>query len=109
MHLNTVVNLIDSYRREQNIEVLVETWNGESARFYTDLPPYIKTFTHCYGAWQPPKVQFHTNTTVATKTSVVQKADLIVTLNKALAEKKLRLPRNNFMLIKQLAIYRDGY
>lgn len=108
MHLNAVVNLIEAYRHDNNLEMLVETYNGESARFYTDLPPYIKLFTHCYGAWQPEKVRTDNENPIPKKTSMIQKADLIVTLNKALADHKIKLPKSNLTLSRQLSIYREA-
>lgn len=107
MHLNALCNLIDEYREGNNIEMLLETWNGESARFYQDLPPYIQTFTHCYGAWQPNKVRTDNDNPVTSKTAQVKKADLIVTLKKVLADKNLRIPKANQNLVRQLSIYKE--
>lgn len=108
MHLNTLVNLIEAYRHDNNLEMLVETWNGESARFFTDLPPYIKAFTHCYGAWQPQTVKIENDNPLPKKTSLIQKADLIVGLVKALADEEIKIPKNNTYLTRQLNIYREN-
>lgn len=107
MHLNTLINLVEAYREGNNIEILLETWNGESARFYLDLPDYIKTFTHCYGAWQPPTIKTDNDNPVPSRTATIKKADIIVTLNKALADHKLKIPKSNRDLIRQLSIYRE--
>ena len=50
MHLYELCNLVDRYLYNHNVEMVVETWNGESARFYQDLPPYIQAFSHTYGS-----------------------------------------------------------
>ena len=87
--------------------MLLETWNGESARFYLDLPPYIKAITHCYGAWQPQTVKTDNDNPVPNPSANIKKADLIVTLNKALADRKIKIPKSNRDLIRQLSIYRE--
>lgn len=107
MHLNALMNLIDAYLNGNNVEMLIETWNGESARFYQDLPPYIQSFTHCYGAWQPNRIRTDNDNPVPTKTANIKKADLIVTLKKVLADHELRIPKNNVDLIRQLSIYKE--
>lgn len=108
MHLNALVNLVEAYLHSNNVEILLETYNGESARFYLDLPPYIKLFTRCYGAWQPERIKTDNDNPIVKKTSAIQKADLIVALNKALAEHKVKLPKNNFRLTEQLTIYKEA-
>lgn len=107
MQLNSLCNLIDNYKDGSNIEVLLETWNGESARFYLDLPPYIQGITRCYGAWQPNKLRTDNDNPNASKTSPIKKADLLVALQKALAQKTLKIPRSNTKLLEQLQIYRE--
>lgn len=106
MHLNALVNLVDSYHRENNISILLETWNGESVRFYHDLPPYIQSFTRTYGAWQParPSGDF---THPPSKTKLIKKADLLVVLKKTLADHNIKLPSDDTKLFEQLQIYRE--
>ena len=108
MHLHALLNLIDNYRKGNNIEILLETYNGESARFYQDLPPYIRSITHCYGAWQPDKMRSDNDNPVKKKTSSIQKADLIVTLAKVLSEKAIKIPKKNQHLVRQLSIYKEN-
>lgn len=105
MHLNALCNLVDNYYHENNLKVLLETWNGESIRFYHDLPPYIKAITRTYGAWQPTPAKGNTNK-VPSKTKLIKKADLLVVLKKALAAQDIKIP-NNIELLKQLQIYRE--
>lgn len=107
MHLNALCNLVDNYRHEGNLDILLETWNGESARFYHDLPPYIKAITRTYGAWQPAKQRTDNENKETTKTRLIKKADLLVALKKTLADNNLRLPRNNTKLLEQMQIYRE--
>lgn len=107
MHLNALCNLVDAYydTNRPNLKILLETWNGESVRFYHDLPPYIKAITRTYGAWQPTPAKSNTNRTPS-KTKLIKKADLLVALKKALSEKTLKIP-NDIELLKQLQIYRE--
>lgn len=107
MHLNYLCNLFDSYKDGNNIEMAIETSNGESARFYMDLPPYIKAVTHTYGAWQPDKVKTDNKNLPPNKTTKVLKADLLVALKKVLAAKELKIPKQDYQLIKQLSIYKE--
>lgn len=107
MHLNALCNLVDSYRNENNLQMVVETWNGESARFYTDLPPYIKSFTTTYGAWQPTRLTVKSDNPPPTRGNQVKKADIIVALKKILASHELLIPAQNYHLIEQLSIYKE--
>lgn len=108
MHLNFLVNLVESYRNENNIQLIIETFNGESARFYDDLPPYIKSFTYTYGSWQPNKIATDNKNPAAKRSTMIKKADIIVALKKILASKNLKIPKNDYPLIKQLSIYKEN-
>lgn len=108
MHLQVLTEIVEKYRNGNNLEMLIETWNGESARFFTDLPPYIKAFTHCYGAWQPDTVKTDNDNPMPKKTSLIKKADLIVGLVKAMADQKIKVPKDNVKLTRQLQIYREN-
>lgn len=107
MHLNALCNLVDSYRDNDNIEMVVETFNGESARFYEDLPPYIKAFTHTYGSWQPSKIRTDNDNPAPNRTAQIKKADILVALKKILSAHEILLPKHNYELIKQLNIYKE--
>lgn len=108
MHLNVLCNLVDSYRNGNNIQMIIETFNGESARFYDDLPPYMKTFTHTYGSWQPNKITTDNKNPAAKRSTMIKKADIIVALKKILASHNLKIPKNDYQLIKQLSIYKEN-
>ena len=107
MHLNALCNLFDSYRNGNNIRMIVETFNGESARFYHDLPPYIKAATVTYGSWQPNRQDTDNDNPSAKRTSQIKKADILVALIKVLAAHEIKLPRKGYELIKQLSIYKE--
>lgn len=108
MHLNVLCNLFDSYRNENNIQMVVETFNGESARFYEDLPPYIKDVTHTFGSWQPNRHTTDNKNPTPKRTSQIKKADIIVALKKILAAHEIRIPKTDYPLIKQMSIYREN-
>ena len=107
MHLNALCNLVDAYRDGNNMEMVVETFNGESARFYEDLPPYIKGFTHTYGTWQPSKVRTDNDNPMPSRAAQVKKADILIALKKILSAHEVLLPKHNYELIKQLNIYKE--
>ena len=54
-HLNDFLDIFYSYKQGDNIRHMLETWNGESARFYLDLPYEVQLLTKCYGSWQPER------------------------------------------------------
>ena len=107
IHLMDLIKLVDSYLDNGNVEILIETWNGESARFYQDLPPYIQAITKTYGSWQPSKVRTENKNPVINKTATIKKADILVALRKLLSAKEIKLPRQNYELIKQVYIYKE--
>ena len=107
MHLNAFCNLVDSYRNGSNLNIALETFNGESARFYEDLPPYIRVITKTFGTWQPSKLHTENKNPIPSRSAQVKKADIIVALKKLLAEHGLKIPKNDHQLIKQLQIYKE--
>lgn len=107
MHLNALCNLYDSYRNGTNMRMVVETFNGESARFYEDLPDYIKACTVTYGTWQPNRQKTDNDNPVAKRTAQIKKADILVALKKVLASHSILLPKQNYELTKQLSIYKE--
>lgn len=108
MHLNALCNLVDAYRDDtDNLRIILETFNGESARFYEDLPPYIKAITQTLGTWQPSRIHTENKNPAPNRTAQIKKADIIVALKKLLAEHGLKIPKNDHQLIKQLQIYKE--
>lgn len=109
VHLNDFIDLCYSYWNEEktNLQIMLETWNGESARFYQDLPYELQAITTCYGSWQPAKAAIGDNKNPLTKpSSTIKKADLLMTLRKALAGHNIKIP-NEPKLVQQLSIYRE--
>lgn len=107
MHLNALVMLVENYRDGNNLQLIVETWNGESANFYQSLPPYIKAFAHTYGSWQPARHSSENKNPLPARSSMIKKADILLALKKILASKELRIPKQEYQLIKQLSIYKE--
>jgi hypothetical protein len=108
LHLNDFLDLFDAYRGDNNrITVMLETWNGESVRFYHDLPPHVQSVTRCYGSWQPERRVSDNKNLPRPKNQAVKKADLLLSLKKLLAAKELKLPANNAPLTQQLSIYKE--
>jgi len=101
IHMDDLIALVATYNIDNNVKIILETWNGESARFYLDLPPMLQRITRCFGSWQPPGFKDLNRGGKMTK-----KADILIALRKLLAQKLIRLP-NEPTLINQLSIYRE--
>jgi hypothetical protein len=108
MHLNDLIDLFHAYKDGNNISILLETWNGESARYYIDMPYEMQAVTTCYGSWQPSRPVIPGNDNKPVKpTQNIKKADIIIVLQKYLSSRTIRLPKNNPKLSHQLSIYRE--
>lgn len=108
MHLNDLVDLFYAYKEGNNVSILLETWNGESARYYMDMPYEMQAVTTCYGSWQPSRPVIPGNDNKPVKpTSNIKKADIIVVLQKYLSSHSIKIPQNNQKLSHQLSIYRE--
>lgn len=116
MHLNDFLDLIDAYSDDtrSNIKIMLETWNGESVRFYHDLPYGIQTITKCYGGWQPDKHKTENKNPVKPTQNAVKKADIIIALKKCLEARNIKIfeqdPNKTLdtaTLSDQLSIYKE--
>lgn len=108
LHLNDFLDLYESYKDETTkIRIMLETWNGESARFYLDLPLHIQAITKCYGSWQPEKRVSDNKNQPRPKTQNIKKADIILALRKLLSANELKIPEANAELTQQLSIYKE--
>lgn len=108
LHLNDFLDLYESYKDETTkIRIMLETWNGESARFYLDLPLHIQAITRCYGSWQPEKRVTDNKNQPKPKTQNIKKADIILALRKLLSAGELKIPEANAELTQQLSIYKE--
>jgi len=107
MHLNDLLDLIDAYYHEGNMFIMLETWNGESVRFYMDLPPWVQQITQTYGSWNPDKLRTDNDNPMKPRPNAAKKADILVSLKKCLSAGDLKLPANDQRTIDQLAIYRE--
>lgn len=107
-HMDDLMNLYDTYHEEgsSNVSILIETWNGESARFYEDLPDYMKSVASCYGSWQP-RFPVESENRPRPRSATIKKADIILALRKLLDQRKLKIPKNNAELTQQLSIYKE--
>ena len=110
-HINDFCDLFDAYNRPAH---LLETWNGESARFYQDLPLYIQAKTRCYGSWQPEKPRTDNKNQLKEKNKSIKKADILIALQKLLAVHALKIFKNDpnrhpegADLAQQLSIYKE--
>lgn len=107
LHLHDLIELFDDYNQEHSLRVLLETWNGESVRFYHDLPDYIKSVTDCYGSWQPDKVRTNNDNPDQPTPQRAKKADILICLKKLLSAGDIKIPKNDQKTVDQLSIYRE--
>lgn len=106
-HLNDFIDLCEAYYEPGKLKHVLETWNGESVRFYSDLPPWISTITDCYGSWQPSKLRTDNTNIAKPKPANSKKADILLTLRKLLASHELKIPESDQYLTQQLQIYQE--
>lgn len=111
MHLHDFTELCEAYSKGagdySNLFILLETWNGESARFYQDLPYHLQSRTKCYGSWQPAKSVAAWNKNAPPKpNSNVKKAEILISLKKRMSARTIKIP-NEPKLSQQLSIYRE--
>lgn len=107
MHLYDLLDLVDTYwNHVDNLYILLETWNGESVRFYMDLPSEVASITQTYGSWQPNRIAVQNDNPIKPKPNAAKKADILISLRKLLSARELKIPYNQ-KLIDQLAIYRE--
>lgn len=113
LHLNDLLDLIESYTEYKegmnlnNVLLMLETWNGESVRFYLELPPSIQVRTRCYGSWQPEVKKTDNQNQLKKKNREAKKADILLSLKKLLSAREIKIPANDTQLGQQLAIYRE--
>lgn len=115
LHMNDFIDLYDSYRETgKTLHYILETFNGESVRWYEDLPPHIKINTHCYGSFQPERRPTDNKNQVKSKTKNVKKVDILLSLSKILNYRALKIFRNDpnrhqdgADLTQQLSIYKE--
>lgn len=107
VHLHDFLTLFDEYNQEHTLSHLLETWNGESVRFYHDLPPYVQIVTQCYGSWQPSKLKTDNENPDQPTSQNAKKADILVNLKKLLSAHEIKLPKSDQKTIDQLSIYRE--
>lgn len=113
MHLNDLLDLIESYTEYkdgnnlQNVHIMLETWNGESVRFYLELPPSIQYRTRCYGSWQPEVKATDNQNPITKKNREAKKADILLALKKVLSARELKIPQDE-KLTQQLSIYKEN-
>lgn len=119
-HINDFIDLYNSYNTIENpLPHMLETWNGESARFYLDLPEFIRINTQCYGSWQPEKRRTDNRNQRKAKSQTIRKSDILFALAKLLGARVLKIPsidanpvfssgdKPGADLIQQLSIYKE--
>ena len=107
IHMNRLIDLVENYRDENNLQIILETWNGESVRFYKDMPPWMQSITTCYGSWQPGRAHIQNDNPAKPKPNQAKKADILLSLIKLLASRNIKIPKQDYALIKQLNIYKE--
>jgi hypothetical protein len=115
-HLNDFIDLVQSYCNPErsNFEHMLETWNGESVRFYHDMPYWLQLKTKCYGSWQPQAAVTDNENKPKNLAKDAKKADILLALGKLLSAKELKIfkidpnpPFEGSNLTQQLSIYKE--
>jgi hypothetical protein len=101
IHMDDLVSLVTTYNLTNTVKVILETYNGESARFYMDMPYWLQRITRCFGGWQPPGFK-----DLNRGGKMVKKAEVLQALRKLLAAHELKIPDEQ-TLQDQLSIYRE--
>jgi hypothetical protein len=107
-HTMDFIDLCELYHEAGNLSHILETWNGESVRFYQDLPPWVQSFTKCYGSWRPESGHVKNDNPLKPRPNAVKKADILLSLRKILAAGELKIPTGDQKLTQQLQIYREN-
>ena len=101
--MEDLIGLFKTYNKEGNCKICLETWNGESKRFYLDLPDDMRMVTKTWGSYNPNK---EVSTSVTRGTNQTRKAEILIALRKLLANKSIKIP-NETILVQQLSVYRE--
>ncbi len=102
IHMADFSALVRSYLSLNNLRIIVETWNGESANFYKSMPYDLQVLTFCWGSWQPDGLP----SAERTRRGRIKKPEILLSPRQLLAKRELKLP-NEPTLVKQLSIYRE--
>lgn len=107
MHQHELLDIVESYYKGGNLWGMLETWNGEAIRFYMDLPEWLKILTNTYGSWEPTKRTTDNKNEMKSKPNNSKKADMLISLKKALSDGNLKIPKSNSKLAEQLSVYQE--
>lgn len=113
-HMNDFIDLFYAYKEGNNVQHILETWNGESGRFYQDMPYNIQALTKCYGSWQPERRVRGSAIKRDRKNKDIKKADILLALQKVLSSGSLKIPEidpnvhnKGANLSQQMTIYKE--
>lgn len=113
-HMNDFIDFVYAYLRYDNdygtpnTTIILETFNGESARFYLDMPADLQAITVCYGAWQPETHHSDNANPVKNERNNIKKSEILIALQKALSARDIRIPENDETLMQQLSVYKEA-
>lgn len=99
LHTQDFMDLFYHYDKNGECRAILETFNGESMRFYYDLPHDIQSKTRCFGSGKiiggmPKKVG-----------QKDRKEDILISARKLLDAHEINFSENHRTLIQQLANY----
>lgn len=107
VHMDDLITLISSYYKGDNMSGMLETWNGESVRFYMDMPPWMQQITETYGSWTPEKLKTDNQNPDKPRPNNSKKSDMLISLRKLLSARELKIPKDDSKLSDQLAVYAE--
>jgi len=97
-HLQDIMDTFYHYNQGETCSMILETFNGESMRYYYDLPADIKAKTRCFGSGRPIGV-------VKRAGNVDRKEDILLAARKVLDNGEVVFSNKHRKLIQQLANY----
>jgi len=97
-HLQNIMDIFDHYNQGEQCNIILETFNGESMRFYYDLPRKMQLKTRCFGSGRVIGV--------TKKAGMVdRKEDILIAARKVLDNEEVEFSSKFRTLIQQLSNY----
>lgn len=98
LHLQDAIDIFEHYDQERTCSIILETFNGESLRYYYDFPEKMRVKTRCFGSGRPIGL-------IKKQGMVDRKEDLLLAGRKVLDNQDIIFSARYRKLIQQLANY----
>lgn len=98
LHLQDIIDIFEHYNQGNQCNIILETFNGESLRYYYDMPAEMRQRTRCFGSGRPIGVTKKTG-------QVDRKEDILIAGRKILDKDGIVFSDQHKTLMQQLANY----